>query len=119
MYNTFLPTIDYLKIIQIGRREDAHKALQWLRGPEFDIQVEMGQMEAAVQKELSQSSRFLDILHPLTLKPILVAAGLMFFQQMSGINAALFNAASIFYSAGSSLDGLICCVILNVVQVYT
>jgi hypothetical protein len=41
----------------------------------------------------------------------------MVIQQLSGINAALFNSVDIFRLSGSSLDGLVSAVILNFVLV--
>lgn len=87
--------------------------MQWLRGPEYDIRPEMAQMEARLRVELTQSSRIADLFQPWALKPTLVAMGLMFFQQVSGINAALFNAVAIFSAANSSLSSLVSGVLLN------
>lgn len=78
----------------------------------------MAQTEARVRIELAQSSRFSDLFKPWAFKPMLVAMGLMMFQQFSGINAALFNAVFIFNAAGSTLDPLLSAVLLNVDQVF-
>ena len=43
-----------------------------------------------------------DFLLPSMLKPLLISIGLMVFQQFSGVNAVIFNAASIFSNAGFS-----------------
>ena len=100
-----------------GRPEEAEQAMKWLRGPEYTIGPEMALMEARLKIEMAQSSRFSDLFKPWALKPMLVAMALMFFQQFSGINAALFNAVAIFTAAGSSLDSLVSAVLLNVDQV--
>jgi SP family facilitated glucose transporter-like MFS transporter 8 len=111
----YVPESPYF-LVKKGRQDDARVALQWLRGADFEIQAEMRKMEANVQVELSQSARFSDLFQPWALKPVLVAIGLMFFQQVSGINAALFNAVEIFQSSGSTISGLVSAVILNVTQ---
>ena len=41
-----------------------------------------------------------DWLSPVIVKPLIISIGLMVFQQCSGINAVVFNAASIFEDAG-------------------
>lgn len=51
------------------------------------------------------------------IKALIVSLGLMIFQQLSGVNAVIFYASSIFEAAGSSLDSSICAIIVGVVQV--
>ena len=90
----------------------------WLRGSEFNVDAELAQIEARVRDELSQQDfKMSDLWRPKLYKPLLVGIGLMVFQQFSGINAALFNSVDIFRLAGSSLDGLVSSVILNLVLV--
>lgn len=101
----------------IGKSSEARDSLKWLRGPEFDMEPELSQMETRVRIELAQKSRFSDLWSSWAWKPVMVAIGLMIFQQLSGINAALFNAVAIFESAGSELDTLVAAVLLNVDQV--
>ena len=79
----------------------------------------MAQMEFRVRIELSQTGRFSDVWSKWAWKPVLVTITMMIFVQLSGINAALFNAAAIFESAGSDLDNLVSAVLLNVDQVPT
>lgn len=81
------------------------------------MEPELSQMETRVRIELAQRSRFSDLWSGWAWKSVLVAIGLMVFQQLSGINAALFNAVAIFESAGSELDTLVAAVLLNVDQV--
>lgn len=101
----------------IGRKAEALKSLIWLRGNEFDIESELNQLEASVQVDLASKARPSDLLLPWAYKPILTALALMSFQQVIGINAALFNSVDIFKSAGSDLDPLVSAVILNAIQV--
>lgn len=105
--------IDYL-----GKLVEARTAMKWFRGPEYNMDTELAQMEARIRIELAQKGRFSDLWSSWAWKPVLVAMGLMIFQQLSGINAALFNAVSIFQSAGSELDTLVSAVLLNVDQVH-
>ncbi len=100
-----------------GRKSDAKKALKWLRGPDYNIDPEMVQMEARLNMELTETSTSSDLLLPWALKPLLVAVSLMVLQQLSGINAAVYNAVAIFESAGSTLDALVCAILLNLDQV--
>ncbi|KAH8276623.1 hypothetical protein KR018_008275, partial [Drosophila ironensis] len=45
-----------------------------------------------------------------------ISLGLMFFQQLSGINAVIFYTVSIFEDAGSTIDGHVCTIIVGVVN---
>lgn len=82
-----------------GKPKEARKALQWLRGSKADISTEMGEIErvaAESEKSPSDSSRVLELFSKANLKPLLITIGLMFFQQMSGINAVIFYSTKIF-----------------------
>jgi len=111
----FVPESPY-HLVKKGRKAEALKSLIWLRGNEFDIESELNQLEASVQVELASKARPSDLLLPWAYKPILTALALMSFQQVIGINAALFNSVDIFKSAGSDLDPLVSAVILNAIQ---
>ena len=54
-------------------------------------------------------------LSPVIAKPLIISVGLMFFQQFCGVNAVLFNAASIFSQAGFS-DGKLVSIAIGLVQ---
>ena len=107
----------FLFALLLGFPAETAKSLVWLRGSEYNIGPEMNELNARLEIELAQSSSFIDLFKPWALKPALVVIGLMFFQQFSGINAALFNAVAIFSAANSSLSSLVSAVLLNVDQV--
>ncbi|XP_074607589.1 solute carrier family 2, facilitated glucose transporter member 8-like [Acropora palmata] len=81
-----------------NRRSEALSALKWLRGPEADIEEEFFAIEET--QDRSESLKWHDWLSPMIQKPLLISVGLMVIQQFSGVNAVLFNAASIFNVAG-------------------
>ena len=56
-----------------------------------------------------------DWLSPVIAKPLIISIGLMIFQQFSGINAVLFNAANIFKTAGFE-DGKVVTICVGAVQ---
>ncbi len=101
----------------VGRQADAENSLFWLRGNEHNVKAELSRIEALVAEDAVQESKFTDIIRPGVYKPLLIGVGLMILQQVSGINAALFNSVEIFRLSGSSLDGLVSAVILNLVLV--
>ncbi|XP_057375684.1 facilitated trehalose transporter Tret1-like [Daphnia carinata] len=111
----FVPDSPYFLMKQ-GRQGDAECSLLWLRGDDYNyVKAELSRIEALIVEDAAQESRFSDITRPAVYKPVLIGIGLMVLQQLSGINAALFNSVEIFHLSGSSLDGLVSAVILNFV----
>ncbi|CAG7822801.1 unnamed protein product, partial [Allacma fusca] len=56
-------------------------------------------------------------LAPAVVKPTLISFGLLFFQQLSGVNVILFYTVDIFRSTGSDIDPSIATIIVGVVVV--
>lgn len=84
--------------ISKGKTKMARKSLQWLRGKEADITEELTAVEKLhVESERNVSKNALkEIFKQNHLKPLLISLGLMFFQQLSGINAVIFYTVQIF-----------------------
>ncbi|XP_022228539.2 facilitated trehalose transporter Tret1 isoform X2 [Drosophila obscura] len=101
-----------------GREERARKALIWLRGKEADVEPELkGLMRSQADSDRQGSqNKMLELLKRNNLKPLSISLGLMFFQQLSGINAVIFYTVSIFKDAGSTIDGNLCTIIVGVVN---
>ena len=73
------------------------KALQWLRGKDTDISQELQEIENAHnESEKSASGSTFELFNKSNVRPLLISLGLMFFQQMSGINAVVFYTVMIF-----------------------
>ncbi|KAH8413855.1 hypothetical protein KR222_010139 [Zaprionus bogoriensis] len=101
-----------------GREERARKALVWLRGKEADVEPELkGLMrsQADADRQATQNT-MLELLKRSNLKPLSISLGLMFFQQLSGINAVIFYTVQIFKDAGSTIDGNVCTIIVGIVN---
>jgi hypothetical protein len=78
-----------------GKR--AMKALQWLRGKDTDISQELHEIENAHNEaEKNATGSTFELFNKSNLRPLLISLGLMFFQQMSGINAVVFYTVMIF-----------------------
>lgn len=102
-----------------GKPKEARKALQWLRGSKSDVSHEMSEIErvaAEAEKNSSDSSRIGELFSRGNIKPVLITIGLMFFQQMSGINAVIFYTKKIFEDAGSTIEPALCTIIIGVVN---
>lgn len=96
----------------------AHNSLQWLRGKDSNVSDEFNELKKSqIEADKTAShSLITDLLQKSTLKPLLISLGLMFFQQMSGINAVIFYTVRIFRDAGSSIDENICTIIVGAVN---
>lgn len=82
----------------LGEAKKAKKSLQWLRGPDTDISQEFGEIEKSAQQHgMSEDSPgFKSLFNKIYIKPLFISLGLMFFQQMTGINAFMFYTVQIF-----------------------
>ncbi|CRK96410.1 CLUMA_CG009826, isoform B [Clunio marinus] len=101
-----------------GKEERARRALQWLRGKQADVEPELKgivKSHCEAERHASQNAIF-DLLKLSNLKPLLISLGLMFFQQLSGINAVIFYTVQIFQDAGSTIDENLCTIIVGVVN---
>jgi facilitated trehalose transporter len=101
-----------------GKEERARKALKWLRGKKADVEPELKgivKSHCEAERHASQNAIF-DLLKRSNLKPLLISLGLMFFQQLSGINAVIFYTVPIFKDAGSTIDANLCTIIVGVVN---
>ncbi|XP_018905127.2 trehalose transporter 1-like protein isoform X3 [Bemisia tabaci] len=104
----------------IGRNKHkkARKALQWLRGQNADISAEFDEIEKtnAESNKNEKTAGCSELFAKMYRRPLLISIGLMFFQQMSGINAVIFYTVKIFKEAGSTIDGNICTIIVGIVN---
>ncbi|KAK7868581.1 hypothetical protein R5R35_009471 [Gryllus longicercus] len=113
-----------LFLLSKGRAAEARRALRWLRGSDFDIQPEFDALLASVEKpapEAREKASLLGLLRTnpfrsTTVRAFSIVLGLMFFQQMSGINVFIFYAVQIFNEAGSNLSGHVSAIITGVVH---
>ncbi len=91
-------------LVQKGYRDEAVQALQWLRGPDFDITEEMNDLETALKTncektEVGQNSTcsmIAELRKPEVYKPLTILISLWTFQQFSGNYAVIFYAVDVF-----------------------
>ncbi|XP_045497421.1 facilitated trehalose transporter Tret1-like isoform X2 [Colias croceus] len=100
-----------------GRAEDAKKALQWLRGKNTNIDKELRDLTLSqVESDRKGGNAFGQLFTRKYMPAVLISLGLMLFQQLSGINAVIFYASTIFKMAGSTVDENVCSIIIGVVN---
>jgi MFS family permease len=84
-------------LIAKKKDEDALKAYKWLRGEIYDPQYEIDELKFEIVDSQRTAVSFGENLkRKSTQRALFIGFGLMFFQQMSGINVVLFYATSIF-----------------------
>ena len=102
-----------------GKSDKAKEVLKFLRGPACNTDKELNGMTDAMNKQphLSFRETLHEFRHRTVYFPLLLALGLAFFQQLSGINAAIFYAATIFQDARVSSPTLVASFAVGGVQV--
>ncbi|CAG7836084.1 unnamed protein product [Allacma fusca] len=102
-----------------GKDRAAEKSLQWLRGEGADISTELSEIQNTYitsKKENSESLKISEFKKKAYYKPTLVSLGLMFLQQMCGINPVIFYTVFIFQVAGSSVDNNLSTIVVGIVN---
>lgn len=114
----FQPESPYYSVKK-GRLEQAEKALKRLRGQDFDVSDELKSIEDKVNAEKELKTEYMkNLKKPNCKKAFIICMALMFYQQLSGINAVMFYTSFIFASAGSTIEPHISSIIIGIVQVF-
>ncbi|KAJ8688522.1 hypothetical protein QAD02_024317 [Eretmocerus hayati] len=105
-------------LVQRGRKADACKVLRLLRGPSYDVSQEITELiEESEQLQIKEGG-LRDLLGTKAgRKALATSMGLMWFQQMCGIDAVLFYTVSIFEHAHSSIDPNVATIIIGFIEV--
>ena len=92
----FMPESPVYLVIE-NRDEEAVTSLKWLRGNSYDPQSEIDELKESVDADHEQNISLKDELKKRSsILGIVISFGVMFFQQMSGINVVIFYATIIF-----------------------
>ncbi|KAM9522245.1 solute carrier family 2, facilitated glucose transporter member 6 isoform 1-T1 [Guaruba guarouba] len=90
----FMPNSPRFLLSQ-GKEDEALESLCWLRGKDMDYTQEYEQIKDSVRKQ-SRRVSCAEIKDPFLYKPILIAGGMRFLQQLSGVTCILVYLQSIF-----------------------
>lgn len=92
----FMPESPVYYVVK-KREEDAMKSFKWLRGNAYDPQLEIDELKLEVEENERNKVSFGEVLKRKAAKRALfIGFGLMFFQQVSGINVVIFYSTDIF-----------------------
>ncbi|XP_062307684.1 solute carrier family 2, facilitated glucose transporter member 8 [Osmerus eperlanus] len=97
VFMCFMPETPRFLLSQ-GKRHEAEKALRFLRGPDAPVEWECARIEESAD-EPGGMLCLADLKNPEVYKPLGVGVMLMLFQQLTGINAIMFYAETIFVEA--------------------
>lgn len=97
----FLPESPRWLVLR-NRDQDAADSLRRLRGAEADVTAEIGAIRQVASAEARTAGAASDLFAPWVRPALIVGAGLFFLQQLSGINAVIYYAPTIFQYAGLS-----------------
>lgn len=104
-------------LIRKGKSQKASQAFKNLRGKNYDPSKEVKAIEEQIAKEADGPAFHEAIRSKAAKKATLICFVLMFYQQLSGINAVVFYTKEIFIAAGSGLPHHYCVIIIGIIQV--
>lgn len=100
------------------RNQNATKSLKWLRGQQYDPSEEIAELQNDNEERRAQAVSFGQAMSRTTTKRgLIISLGLMFFQQVSGINAVIFYTNDIFGAADTGIQPTLATIIVGVMQV--
>ena len=115
----FMPESPNWLMSKFGRSLKVVESMHRLRHFESDIDQELNEVEEitlARKANNTQSFSYKMLSQQDVYKPMLIAVGLLFFQQFSGMNALQFYMADFFKDSGSSLKPSIAVIVVNTVM---
>lgn len=105
-------------LVMKDRSESATSSLKWLRGQQYDPSEEVAELQNDIEERKAQTVSFGQAMSRTTTKRgLVISLGLMFFQQVSGINAVIFYTNDIFGAAETGISPAIATIIIGVMQV--
>nr|QDF45863.1 glucose transporter 6 [Lateolabrax maculatus] len=89
------------RLLSQGRVQQAEKALRWLRGKHYDINIELSAIQHSINTQGKAS--WSQLVTPVYYKPIIISVVMRFLQQMTGITPILVYLEPIFSKSKVSL----------------
>ncbi|XP_067642413.1 facilitated trehalose transporter Tret1-2 homolog isoform X2 [Eurosta solidaginis] len=112
----FMPESPTYLVIK-NKDEQAIKSIQWLRGKDYEYRAEIEELRDTQKKiKQDQVSWWEGLSRPVSRKALAISLGLMFFQQLCGINAVIFYSAQIFKDAQTGIDENLSTIVVGIMQ---
>jgi hypothetical protein len=100
------------------RNQEAAKSIKWFRGQQYDPTEDIAELQNDNEEQKANNLSTIEALSRDSSKSgLIIAIGLMFFQQVSGINAVIFYTTDIFNAADTGIDAEIATILVGVMQV--
>lgn len=113
----FMPESPKYLVVK-NKNEEAKEALIKLRGRNYDVDFELNILKQKAEESRNNPVSFTSAITKKTaIKALVICYALMLFQQLSGVNAVIFNTSEIFAGAGASILPAIATIIIGVIQV--
>ncbi|KAH8239910.1 hypothetical protein KR032_009185 [Drosophila birchii] len=105
-------------LVAKDRSEGAIKSIQWLRGKDYDYEPELAELRET-DREIRENkvNVWAALNRPVTRKALAISLGLMFFQQVCGINAVIFYSSRIFKEANTGIGPRWATILIGIMQV--
>ncbi|XP_058985056.1 facilitated trehalose transporter Tret1-2 homolog isoform X1 [Musca domestica] len=105
-------------LVSKNKNESAIKSIQWLRGKEYDYNMEIEELKDT-EKKIKENPVSIGsaLTRRVTIKALCISLGLMFFQQLCGINAVIFYSTDIFKDADTGIDANLSTIVVGIMQV--
>lgn len=105
-------------LVHKNRMRKAANSLRILRGRDYDPKREISLLQIESDRVENRRGGIRDLVGtPAGRKALGTCVGLMWFQQMSGIDAVLFYTVSIFKDAGSTIEPYLATIVIGIVEV--
>ncbi|KYQ56668.1 Facilitated trehalose transporter Tret1 [Trachymyrmex zeteki] len=105
-------------LVQKNRKIQAIKILTILRGSHYDVTEEIAVLQDDVNRMENLSGGLKDLVGTKAgRRAAITCVGLMFFQQLCGIDAVLFYTVNIFQAANSTIDPFLATIIIGFTEV--
>lgn len=113
----FMPESPNFLVVK-GKNDEAREALIKLRGSAYDVDYELDNLKFKAEEAKANPVSYLSAITKKTaVKAMIICYFLMVFQQLSGINAVIFNASQIFTDAGATIPSELATIIIGIIQV--
>ncbi|KAG6460778.1 hypothetical protein O3G_MSEX012210 [Manduca sexta] len=113
----FMPESPNYLVVK-NRNDEAREALVRLRGSQYDVDYELDKLKQKAEEARNNPVSYMNaITKKNAIKAIVICYSLMLCQQLSGINAVIFNTSTIFGAAGAAISASISTIVIGVIQV--